>query len=162
MNSILVRVDNRLVHGQILEAWVPHYSAARIVVLNDEVADDPFRASVIRMVVPSDIEVQVSPVESFSRAFNADEWSDCRTIVLLKDIDDARRAFQAGFVFDRLNIGNVHNENGKCCITSSIYLSAGERDALQELADAGVAIELRCIPKDKPLDFRRLGGRMHF
>jgi len=154
MNSILVRVDNRLVHGQILEAWVPYCSAARIVILNDEVAGDPFRESVIRMVVPSNIEVQVFPVERFSRKFKADEWHDRHTIVLLKDIDDALKAFRAGFTFDRLNIGNVHNENGKYCVTSSIYLSDGERDLLQELTGAGVAVELRCIPKDKPINFR--------
>lgn len=153
MNSILVRVDNRLVHGQILEAWVPYFRADCIVVLNDDVAGDVFRESVIRMVVPSEIEVQVHGVEEFAEHFNPGEWSGRRTIVLIRDIRDALRAFRKGFSFSRINIGNVHNDDGKCCVTASIFLDELDVKALNELVESGVTVELRCIPQDNPIGF---------
>jgi mannose/fructose/N-acetylgalactosamine-specific phosphotransferase system component IIB len=69
MDTALVRVDNRLVHGQILEAWVPFLQAACIIVVDDHVAGDFFRETVIKMAVPSEVEVIVSSVKSFSTNF---------------------------------------------------------------------------------------------
>jgi len=62
-----VRVDNRLIHGQILEAWVPYVQAACIVVADDDVANDFFRETVIRMAVPRDIEVVITSVADFAK-----------------------------------------------------------------------------------------------
>ncbi len=65
----LVRVDNRLVHGQILEAWVPHIEAECIMVVDDNSAADFFCETVIRMAVPSHIEVNICTVEDFASLF---------------------------------------------------------------------------------------------
>jgi mannose/fructose/N-acetylgalactosamine-specific phosphotransferase system component IIB len=153
MGSILVRVDNRLVHGQIFEAWVPFFRATSIVVVNDEVAGDLFRESVIKMAIPSDIEVIVQGVEAFAKEFVKEKWADKRVIVLFRDIHDAVSAWRMGVAFETLNIGNVHNEEGRCCITSSIFLSPGEIDELTGLHDAGVQIVMQCIPRDKPVTY---------
>lgn len=151
MGSFLVRVDNRLVHGQILEAWVPHFRANTIVVVNDEVAGDLFRESVIKMAIPSNIEVVVQGVEAFARESAKEKWEGKRAIVLFRDIHDAVKARRLGFGFDRLNIGNVHNEEGRACITSSIFLNPDEIKELTRLHNEGVRIEMQCIPRDKPV-----------
>ena len=73
MDIALVRVDNRLVHGQILEAWVPFIKASCIIVVNDHVASDFFRETVIKMAVPRDVQVIISSIEEFSRNFTYQE-----------------------------------------------------------------------------------------
>jgi len=153
MNNTFIRIDNRLVHGQILEGWVPFIKASRIVVVNDEVASDLFQETVIKMAVPHDIEVLVFGVDEFATDF-AQKYNDKKeTIVLFKDIDDSLRAFKTGFCFDRLNIGNVHRDNGSLCCSTSILLNNRDIENVKYLMNSGVKVEVRCVPRDKPLDF---------
>ncbi|MBN2180217.1 MAG: PTS sugar transporter subunit IIB [Deltaproteobacteria bacterium] len=154
MDSILVRVDNRLVHGQILEAWVPSFKAVSIIVVNDEVARDLFRESVIRMVVPSYIKLYVFDVEEFSKSCSYNDWKLGRSIILFDTIGDALRAYNLGFAYDRINIGNVHDGEGKCCVSSSIFLDRKDAEDLKTLVESGVTVEIQCIPNDRPVDFR--------
>src|SRR5512138_1150368 len=114
MDTTLVRVDNRLVHGQILEAWIPSTRSSMIVVVDDYVASDFFRETVIKMAVPREVEVVVSSVDNFATHFKYQKGQGKKAIVLFSGIADALRAYQGGFAFDRLNIGNVYSE---ACLT---------------------------------------------
>ena len=156
MDVSLVRVDNRLIHGQILEAWIPFIKASCIVVADDDVATDFFRESVIKMAVPSDIEVVVNSVEEFSKNHSYNEKNGGKTIVLFCDVCDALKAYKFGFRFEKLNIGNVHSEEGRKCCTPTVYLCESDIEGLQFLIDSGVNVEFRCVPGDKPVDFRDL------
>ena len=100
----LVRVDNRLVHGQILEAWVPFIEAKCIMVVDDNSASDFFCETVIRMAVPSDIEVNICSVEDFAANYVFSQGSGKKTIVLLSKIADALKIYKNGFHFKKLNI----------------------------------------------------------
>ncbi len=154
MDIALVRVDNRLIHGQILEAWLPFTGASRIVIADDTVAGDFFRESVIRMAVPSSVDVVISGVEEFARTYADGAPQGEKTIVLFCTIADALRAFNLGFKFNRLNIGNVESgdECSRCCSPS---VALGRRDVsdLMDLVNsAGVEIELRCVPRETAVD----------
>jgi mannose/fructose/N-acetylgalactosamine-specific phosphotransferase system component IIB len=105
----LVRVDNRLVHGQILEAWVPYIKAKCIMVVNDTIASDFYNETVIRMAVPSKIEVIFSPVEEFAKNYTFSRNNGKKTIVLFSTVADVTKAYRLGFHFDKLNIGNIYN-----------------------------------------------------
>jgi PTS system sorbose-specific IIB component len=154
MDFSLVRVDNRLIHGQILEAWVPFVQATCIVVADDDVASDFFRETVIRMAVPREIEVVISSIEEFAKSHSFNEKTGRKTILLFSALRDARKAYHLGFQYDRLNIGNVYNEDGAIRCAQSI--SFGERDIedILTLIQTGVQVELRCVPKDRPVDFQ--------
>jgi PTS system mannose-specific IIB component len=152
-DSSLIRIDNRLVHGQILEAWVPFISASHIVVVNDEVADDLFRESIIRMAVPREIEMRVYSVEAFSGNRVYKNYIEKKSIVLFSSIDDLLRAYSLGFRFDNLNIGNVYNDGCVCQPTVAVSLSENNVKDLILLSDSGVKIEIRCVPRDSPIDF---------
>jgi PTS system mannose-specific IIB component len=146
----LVRVDNRLVHGQILEAWVPFVKAQCIIVVNDNSAGDFFCETVIRMAVPSDIEVIISSVADFARHYSYTHDGGKKTIVLFASIADVRRAYELGFHFDKLNIGNIYNEDYKLCCAPSVFLCDSEiRDIIQLLEEDGVVIELKRVPRER-------------
>ncbi len=156
MDIALVRVDNRLIHGQILEAWLPFIDAATIVVVDDEVAGDFFRESIIRMAVPVDVEVIVSTVAEFAGHHAYGRGEGKKTIVLFSSIADAARAYQLGFRFENLNIGNVYNlqcdEDGLPC-SSCVFLNDSDVRSLDGLISAsGVRIELQRVPRETPVD----------
>lgn len=151
----LVRVDNRLVHGQILEAWVPFIEAKCIIVVDDNSASDFFCETVIRMAVPSDIEVNICSVEDFASNYVFSQGSGKKTIVLLSKIADALKIYQNGFHFKKLNIGNIHHEDYKVCCAPSVFLCEPEiQDIFKLLQDEGVHVELKRVPREKAVDIK--------
>jgi len=156
MDIALVRVDNRLVHGQILEAWVPFTKSSTIVIVDDHVASDLFRETVIKMAVPREIEVIISNVEDFANSYKYTRGHGRKAIVLFSSIADALRAFQGGFAFDRLNIGNVYSEECLKQCSPSVMLDEEDVKTIRTLLDEGVNIDVRCVPREKPIDMRKM------
>lgn len=156
MDIVLVRVDNRLIHGQILEAWVPYTEASSIVIVDDLVAGDLFRETVIKMAVPRDVEVIISNVEDFAVQFKYQRGQGRKTIVLFSAIADALRAYEGGFVFERLNIGNVCSEECLKQCSPSVMLDAEDVKNIWSFLDQGVQIDVRCVPREKPADIRTM------
>jgi mannose/fructose/N-acetylgalactosamine-specific phosphotransferase system component IIB len=151
----LVRVDNRLVHGQILEAWVPFIKAKCIMVVDDNSASDFFCETVIRMAVPSDIEVNICSVEDFAANYVYAQGEGKKTIVLFSSIADALKAYQEGFYFEKLNIGNIHHEEYKVCCAPSVFLCEPEiQDILKLLEEKGVSVELKRVPREKAVNIK--------
>jgi mannose/fructose/N-acetylgalactosamine-specific phosphotransferase system component IIB len=151
----LVRIDNRLVHGQILEAWVPFIKARCIVVVNDSAASDFYCETVIRMAVPSKIEVIIITVEDFAKNFTLSRNGGKKTIVLFATVADACRAYNLGFHLDKLNIGNIYNEEYKLCHGTSVFLCDNEiRDLLKLLENDGVEIVIRRIPRERAVNIK--------
>jgi mannose/fructose/N-acetylgalactosamine-specific phosphotransferase system component IIB len=151
----LVRVDNRLVHGQILEAWVPFIEAKCIMVVDDNAAGDFFCETVIRMAVPSDIEVNICAVGDFAANYVYAQGKGKKTIVLFSNIADALKVFQNGFHFEKLNIGNIHHEDYKVCCAPSVFLCETEiQDVLKLLQDNGVDVELKRVPREKAVNIK--------
>ncbi|MBN1613827.1 MAG: PTS sugar transporter subunit IIB [Deltaproteobacteria bacterium] len=155
MDISLVRVDNRLVHGQILEAWVPFVKATRIVVADDDVANDFFRESVIRMAVPSEMEVTITTIEEFSQHYKDRENKQQKTIILFSNIGDVLRAVNRGFKFNRLNIGNIYSDHSRTRCSNSVLLDENDIRDIKALLKAGIRMELQRIPRDKPIDIRQ-------
>ena len=155
LNIVLVRVDSRLVHGQILEAWVPFVKAKCIIVVDDKVAADSFFETVIRMAVPSEIEVIISSVDDFVQNYTYTHGSGKKTIVLFSNIADACNAFGRGFHFDRLNIGNIYNNEYKICCSTSVFLCDEEIKNLENLLkETGVFVELQRVPKSRAVNIK--------
>ncbi len=152
MEIALVRVDNRLVHGQILEAWVPYLHICRIVVVDDQVAADFFRETVIRMAVPSEIDVTISGLREFAETHPCTQAGGQKTLVLFSTIQDALAAYRLGFHYEKLNIGNVYNECCRLCCTPSVLLSESDLQDITALHNEGVRIELQRVPREKAVD----------
>jgi len=153
MDIALVRVDNRLVHGQILEAWIPYLQASCIVVVDDQVAADFFQETVIRMAVPREVQVIISSVKEFSETYSFNRGNGKKTIVLFSTVSASLEAYRLGFRFEKLNIGNVYNDNCRLCCTPSVLLSDTDIHDVACLHDKGIQIELRRVPKEKSVDF---------
>ncbi len=149
LEVVCARVDNRLVHGQILEVWVPKLSAEVIVVADDEVATNTLMRSAMQIALPRQMRLLVARVEDVAAAVQ--DAGPGRALVLFRDIKEAVRAHDAGLAFTALDVGNVHFMPGRKPITPSIYLAQDEIEALGKLAATGVQVEIRTLPSDRPL-----------
>lgn len=156
MSIVLVRVDSRLIHGQILEAWIPHIGAEALLVVDDEVVKNILKRSVMEMAVPSCISVNFDTIDEFVKEYMNGGFRDKRTLILFSDVKDVKRAHDKGFIFNTLNLGNMHYCEGKVQVCSNLCLGNDDLECLKGLKDSGVSIDSRSVPGEKNLEFDRL------
>lgn len=157
MGIVLVRVDNRLIHGQILESWVPTTRADCIVVANDQVAETEIQKMLMELAVPRGIKVAIGTVQEMARyLMNSEELSERRVLVLFANPHDALEAHRLGVDFSELNLGNLHGGKDKKRLTCTVALTDEDIAELQALEDDGVKIVLQCVPSDRQQWWHRL------
>jgi len=157
----LVRVDNRLVHGQVLEAWLPALDAHGILVADDEAAGNVLARSAMALAIPPGINFEVLRVEAAAGLLRPGGKGPQapRTLVLLRDVRDAVALSEAGVPVPQLNLGNVHFGRGRKQVSPSVFLDAGELAALEKLSRAGTQVEVRAVPSEPPLRLPDLKAR---
>jgi len=156
----LVRVDNRLIHGQILETWLPALKARRVLVADDEAARSPLTRSALTLALPDEIPAQVLPIDEAP-------WAEVAAapepvLVIFREVEGLRRAFGRGLspaLAPMVNLGNVHYGPGRRQVTPSVFLSQEELLMLRDLAAAGFRIEARAVPQGAAMDVEEMGRR---
>lgn len=145
-----VRVDNRLVHGQVVETWLPYTGANTIIVANDEVAEDVLTQQIMSLAIPQNMKTSFVPVSDLVLLQNTSMWSANQgsTLLLFSSCQDARRAYEIGFSFNSINIGNIHYAPGKRQLSPSVALNEQEEQCLHFFLDSNVKLDFRCVPND--------------
>lgn len=153
MPIILYRVDDRLVHGQVVEGWVPHLQAGELAVVSDELSGDEMLRTIMRFATPEGVELKVLTVAEAAAYLPEAEKSPRKVLLLLPGLAEAVKLTEAGFKIPSLNIGGMHYSAGKnLSIGKAIFLNDQDCAALKALAAAGIAIEGRGVPSDTPLN----------
>ncbi len=146
-DGIHVRIDNRLLHGQVVQYWIPFIDVDRLVIANDEAANNPTMSTVYRMAIPGRVDLSVVPVSDLAREIHAGKAAT--TLILISDVSDVARAEMSGLSFDRLVLGNVHAAPGRTRITDSVYLSKEEIDTLVRFRLNGGRVEIQTFPGER-------------
>ncbi len=146
---IWFRIDNRLIHGQIIETWLPYTRATRLVVCNEELARDDLRQQIMLLAVPSRITVEFTAPASLNQLLQRQaRQRDERCLVIFADCADAKAAREGGAHFTMLNIGNMHYAPGKQQVCGHAAFSQEDSACLRAFAEAGVNLDFRCVPND--------------
>jgi PTS system mannose-specific IIB component len=148
----LVRVDDRLLHGQVICAWVPHMRADVLLIASDEAAGDALAAEIIASCGYKGLNVKVKGVEEAASYAGGPEACAARVMLIVGDLRDAIRLYEQGLRFERLNIGNVHHENGRT-ITPYAVLDRADEGIIERLKGLGVEIEFRDVPASEPAPY---------
>lgn len=155
MGIVLARVDNRLIHGQIIESWVPALDVDCIVVANNQLATVAFQKTLMEAAVPRGIRVSIGSVEEMADRLKSGELEAHRILLLFASPRDALRAYRMGILFQELNIGNLQGGKDKLRVNCTVSLTGDDMAQLQMLEDQGVRIVLQCIPSDRRQIWRR-------
>lgn len=151
MNISLIRVDERLIHGQVMTAWVKKCWIKKIILIDNELANDDFMREVLPMSAPSGVKVEVRTVDDAYNVITADE-SDESTLILFKEIKYAYEFYKTGYKYKELDIGNVGSSAIRKAITREVYLSETEKDMCRELNQNGIHVYIQKLPQDNQVD----------
>lgn len=146
MPLALVRVDCRLIHGQVIETWLPHTGANCLLVANDDLASNPFLRSVMELAVPSPVHAIFCRVSEVPERLSEIDRLGEKAILLCATSADALEIFRAGVRFPSLNIGNLHYADGKVEISPSVFFAPEDFDAVDCFSHLGVSVSVRATP----------------
>jgi len=152
-----LRIDGRLIHGQVVEAWLPGLKVARVVVADDEAAHSPLMKTAMGLAVPPELEVDIRPLRDVPFKAIADDA--IRTMLLLRDVPALIQARACGLPRTRVNLGNVHHGPMRRQVSASVFLNAEEVQQLKGLHDEGWEIEARGVPNERPVPFTEMVER---
>lgn len=152
-----LRIDSRLIHGQVVEAWLPGLKVARVAVADDEAAHSPLMKVAMGLAVPPELEVDILPLRD--TPFAAYAGDKMKTLLLLRDVQALLEARKLGLPQTRVNLGNVHHGPMRRAVSTSVFLNAEEMDQLKRLHEDGWDIEARGVPSERPVTFSEMVER---
>ena len=156
MAVVLVRVDQRLLHGQVVEGWVPFLKVDTVVVADDFSATDPIVGMAMSATCPAKVKLSVQKVADVAAAFTSGSLPGSRTLILVSSIAALDSLWKLGARAVAVNVGNVPIGPGRRRVTPSVALSPGELAQLEEVAATGAHVEARSVPKEKGSDLRAM------
>ncbi len=157
MPIVLYRIDDRLIHGQVVLGWGRTLGADFIVLVDDAVRGSEWEQELYRMAVPPDVDVVFSSVAEAVEKLPGWLSDGRRGIVLTADIPTMSALVQATRLIPRVNLGGIHFRPGRTERRPYVYLTDEEYAALHDLADEGVKVSAQDVPTAAPVSLKALG-----
>ncbi len=156
MKLQLVRIDDRLIHGQVSTGWSREFKIERIIVVNDEVSKDILRTKLLKQVSPPGITSHVVTKEKFIKVYNNPKYSNNNILLLFTNPKDIVKIIKNGVNIKSINIGGMSYKKGKKQITDAISVDKEDIDAFLKLHKMNIELEIRKVPNDKKINLIKL------
>lgn len=153
MPVIHVRMDNRLIHGQILVSWNAEMKIERIIVTNDKVASDPIQVTLLKAVAPIGAKVSVFSIADCVEYCNSPEAENENIFIIAKFPEDGVALVDAGLDMPVLNLGNQAYVRGSKKLSNTVFLTEESVKALKSAHEKGIRITCRMMPSDSDAEF---------
>lgn len=159
MSVVLYRVDERLIHGQVVVGWARRLGPRRIIVVDDDLATDPLEQSIYRTGLPDEVRADFWSVAEAIDRLPAAEESPEAAFVLTTGLLTMARLVRFGVAFDEVNVGGIHGGEGRKRVLPYVSLNREEERLVDELEQMGVRVVARDVPTATPIRLaERVGG----
>lgn len=148
-----IRIDDRLIHGQIVTAWAKNKQVNKIWIVDDGVAKDEFLKGIMQLVAPSDKELIISGLDEMPELLKKLDNEDPRVLILVKFPEVAQKIYEAGVKFRELNIGGMGANPKREKLFKNISASSEEVDTLREIKKMGVDVYFQVTPDERKTEF---------
>jgi mannose/fructose/N-acetylgalactosamine-specific phosphotransferase system component IIB len=164
MSIALFRIDERLIHGQVVVGWGSRLRPDRIIVIDDEIAASGWEQELYCIGVPSDVQAEFVSVAEARDRLPGWRATEDRVILLARSVDAVLRMSRDGLLAgEEINVGGIHHAPERREVLPYVFLSTADADALLRLAEAGATVSARDLPGSRrvPLEQLLSGGRPH-
>ena len=146
-NVVLARVDDRLIHGEVVTAWTPTMRGNRIMIVDDDVVRDTFNVRVVKALAPAGTKVIVYSVEKAAEKLMVPGVEGERIIILAKTPTTFSRLVKAGVPLKEVNLGGAGIRGERQPFINNVALSPEEVLACEEMQKAGVHAYYQLVPE---------------
>lgn len=155
MDIKFIRIDDRLIHGQIVTAWINYTGAAAILVADDKAADDSMQKNLLKMACPSSVKLVVSSVDEAVKKIEKSK-TDTSVFLIVRSVESAKLMIDSGIDIKSINVGNINLADDRTRILSNLWPTQKEAADLRTLEESGVELDVRTVPTDKRINLIKL------
>lgn len=153
---VFVRIDFRLIHGQVITRWLKQTDADRILVIDNKLAKDPFMSQVYVMAAPPGVQVEMVSVEDAVSSWEKDRLGKGKILVLFKTVKTALTAVEQGFPLEKLQIGGLGAGPGRKVVYNQITLDQKDAESLQIIKERGIEVFFQTVPEETPASLEKI------
>lgn len=158
----MMRVDDRLIHGQVAVMWSKELNVQRIIVASDLIAANELQASALKMAAPAGVKAAILSIEKAVEILTDPRAKDMRILVISNNPEDLLRVAEKIQEKPVLNVANYGRIGGnlseKTKVAESVYLTGHDKEVVEKIAGIGLEIIHQPLPSDVRQDFRKMMG----
>lgn len=154
-NIVLARIDDRLIHGQVVTAWVRTVDANQIVIADDALMRDTFTQRVLKAAAPPGISLEILAVDDAAVHLLEDAAGE-RIVLLTKTPQAIERIVEAGVLLDTVILGGLGFKQGRARFNRNVSASPEEIDSFKRMLDRGIDILYQLVPSEVPAHIKKL------
>lgn len=155
MKVNLLRIDDRLIHGQVATSWAKAVKCEAIFAISDEVANDELRKELLLQIAPPHLKAYVIPVEKAIKVYNNPKYASRNILMLVTKPEDAVRLIEGGLRIDTINVGGMTHKEGNKQLSDAVTVNPSNVEAFKKLLDMGVKLSLQKVAANKPVELTR-------
>ncbi|WP_454779861.1 PTS sugar transporter subunit IIB [Klebsiella michiganensis] len=145
----LLRVDHRLLHGQVAFSWTQYVGADCILIANDNVPEDELRKTTIKLAKPPSVKLVIKNINDAIESIKSGVTDKYHLFIVVESVNDAWRIASAVEGIKSINLGGIKAKAGSKNISKAINFLPEEIEQLQQLVGKGVEVEIRQVPNDR-------------
>lgn len=155
-SGIIWRIDDRLIHGQVIIGWCGQLPVQRLIVCDNEIASSEWERNLLLMAAPVNLPAEVCSVEQTANSVHLWQSSKKITLILLKSPDLVKALLARGVSFEKVNIGGIHYREDRQEYLSYLFLSSEEVEIFRELIKTGIYFECQDLPTSSSYNLEKL------
>lgn len=153
-NIVWTRIDDRLIHGQVMTAWVQQTKGNEIEIVDDEVANDAFLKMVTTSTAPKSVEVRVDTLEKAAEYLKGND-NGKRVMILVKTPEVIYNLIEKGVKISHVNVGGMGNKSGRTQLYRNISASDSERETFKSIVATGTKVGVQVLPENTEADIEK-------
>ena len=146
--KLAVRVDDRLIHGQVVTKWVSFFNIETIIVIDSDIAKDKTRKNILKFAAPPSVKLRILSVDKAVENWNKDEFGNKNVFVLFAIIKYIKECWDKGLQFKDISLGQMAVINERKQIHLQMGMDASEAKVLLDLEKEGAKIYFQMLPTD--------------
>lgn len=154
----MIRIDERLIHGQVAYLWTKHLNLDRILVANDSVAKNEIQKTSLVMAAGDKVKASIVEVKDAIDILNDERINNLKVLVLVNNPQDALFICQNVMGIPKVNVGNYGRVSGKIkdkkTITDNLYVENNDISLFKKIIDLNIPLEYQLVPDNTPLDLK--------
>ena len=157
-----MRMDDRLIHGQIVTAWIKEAKADTILLADDKAAGDPTLQMILKFAVPAGVKLIIATMDQAVKIIS-DDSQQGDALLIVRNPQTAYELLSKGYRIDSINVGNISNsrsKTGRTRLLSNIFVEQNDVDYMKKVHELGVHLEVRAVPTDKSIDIMDLLAKL--
>ena len=151
---LLLRVDHRLLHGQVAFSWIQNLGADCILIANDSVVNDELRKTTMKLAKPQEVKLVIKNIEDSIQALKSGVTDKYKLFIVVESVEDAYKIAREIDDIKQINLGGVKARENSRNISKAVNLLEEEENLLKELQSLGIEIEIRQVANDTKVLYR--------